>query len=82
MGPYFLAPFYWNMAPNYDMTITPGYLSKRGLQLADKFRYLTWHSDGYVNLSVLPGDSLFSKFQTATKENPCLLSINQPSDPS
>lgn len=69
-GPYFLAPYYWNMAPNYDMTITPGYLSKRGLQLSDKFRYLTRHSDGYVTLTVLPGDTLFSEFQTATKENP------------
>ena len=34
-------PFYWNIAPNYDMTITPKYMSNRGLQLNSKFRYLT-----------------------------------------
>ena len=26
-------PYYFNLAPNYDATLTPGYLSKRGVQL-------------------------------------------------
>ena len=62
-GPYFLAPFYWNMAPNYDMTITPGYLSKRGLQLSDDFRYLTPWSTGKIDLSILPDDRFFEQFK-------------------
>jgi LPS-assembly protein len=34
-------PFYWNIAPQYDATITPRYMSKRGFQLQSNFRYLT-----------------------------------------
>ncbi|MFZ2314499.1 MAG: LPS assembly protein LptD [Gammaproteobacteria bacterium] len=69
-GPYVLAPFYWNMAPNYDMTITPGLLSKRGIQLNDKFRYLTESSNGFANVSVIPGDMMFSEYQSAVRDNP------------
>ena len=35
------APIYLNLAPNYDATITPRYLSERGLMLDGEFRYLT-----------------------------------------
>ena len=62
-GPYFLAPFYWNMAPNYDMTITTGILSNRGVQLNDQFRYLTAYNEGQFSISVLPGDKAFAAFQ-------------------
>lgn len=68
-GAMVLAPFYWNMAPNYDMTITPGYLSWRGVRIADKFRYLSSLGRGDLQVSVLPNDRLFSTFQTyAAKE--------------
>jgi len=33
-------PYYLNLAPNYDATITPRYLAKRGMQAAGEFRYL------------------------------------------
>ncbi|MFN8761635.1 MAG: LPS-assembly protein LptD, partial [Burkholderiales bacterium] len=33
-------PYYWNIAPNRDYTLTPRVLSKRGLQLGNEFRYL------------------------------------------
>jgi len=33
-------PFYLNLAPNYDATITPRYLARRGMQTAGEFRYL------------------------------------------
>src|SRR5690606_5488186 len=36
----FSLPYYFNLAPNYDMTLTPRYMSKRGLQLGGEFRYL------------------------------------------
>jgi LPS-assembly protein len=62
-GPYFQAPFYWNIAPNYDMTITPGLLSKRGVQLSDTFRYLTPAGSGYANASILPEDKAFAALQ-------------------
>lgn len=62
-GPYLMTPFYWNIAPNYDSTITPGFLSKRGTELTDVTRYLTRTRRGQVNLSVLPNDKAFSNFK-------------------
>jgi LPS-assembly protein len=32
----FTVPYYWNIAPNYDMTLFPRYMSKRGFQLAPR----------------------------------------------
>jgi len=66
-GPYLLTPFYWNMAPNYDMTITPGLLTKRGFQLSDNFRYLTPYNFGKMDLSILPDDREFKDFQTSSE---------------
>ena len=37
-------PVYLNLAPNYDATLTPRWLSKRGLMTQGEFRYLTEHS--------------------------------------
>ncbi|WP_458734445.1 LPS assembly protein LptD [Zobellella taiwanensis] len=33
-------PYYWNLAPNYDATITPRYMEKRGTMAQLEFRYL------------------------------------------
>ncbi|MBY5948120.1 LPS assembly protein LptD [Photobacterium rosenbergii] len=49
-------PFYWNIAPNYDMTITPKYMSNRGLQLNSKFRYLTDLGSGQLEGEYLGND--------------------------
>lgn len=51
-------PVYLNLAPNYDATITPRYLSKRGLMLGGEFRYLTERSNGIFEGSWLPNDDL------------------------
>jgi LPS-assembly protein len=58
-------PFYWNMAPNYDMTVTPGYYTQRGMQYNDLFRYLTWESSGQIYFSALPGDKVFTANQAS-----------------
>ena len=34
-------PYYFNLAPNYDLTLTPGFMSARGVDLDGQFRYLT-----------------------------------------
>ncbi|MGY0616567.1 LPS assembly protein LptD [Vibrio sp. FJH11] len=34
-------PFYWNIAPQYDMTLTTLYMQQRGTKLDTDFRYLT-----------------------------------------
>jgi LPS-assembly protein len=49
-------PYYFNLAPNYDLTLTPGELSARGVQLAETFRFLTANSHGQFDATFLPGD--------------------------
>ncbi|MGZ8907823.1 MAG: LPS assembly protein LptD [Methylobacter sp.] len=51
-------PYYWNIAPNYDATLRPRYLTKRGAILGANFRYLTGMTNGYTNLEFMPHDSL------------------------
>jgi len=51
-------PYYWNMAPNYDMTITPRFITNRGVMLDDEFRYLTQRSHGNLEFEYLPDDRL------------------------
>ena len=50
------APFYLNIAENYDATITPRYMSKRGLQLQTEFRYLNDMQSGKIDLEYLDND--------------------------
>ena len=49
-------PYYFNLAPNYDLTLTPGVLSARGVQFAEDFRYLTSNSHGQIDATFLPDD--------------------------
>lgn len=49
-------PYYWNIAPNRDATITPRALSRRGFGADGEFRYLQDSLQGQLNLSLLPSD--------------------------
>lgn len=49
-------PYYWNIAPNLDATITPHYMSERGLQLQNEFRYLTIAGAGVMEFDYLDND--------------------------
>ena len=50
-------PYYFNLAPNYDLTVTPGYLSARGVELGTEFRFLTESSHGQIEENFLPNDA-------------------------
>lgn len=50
-------PYYFNLAPNYDMTLTPRLLSKRGALLNTEFRYLGFDYSGTAVGSYLPNDT-------------------------
>ena len=50
-------PYYLNLAPNYDMTLEPRYMSERGMQLNGDFRYLMPRSTGQLGFEFLPDDS-------------------------
>ena len=49
-------PYYFNLAPNYDLTLTPRLLSQRGVGSDLRFRYLTGRSHGEIGGRYLPGD--------------------------
>ena len=54
----FSIPYYWNIAPNYDATITPRIMSDRGLMLGGEFRYLTKTTEGQVKAEILEDSDL------------------------
>jgi len=51
-------PFYWNLAPNYDLLLKPRYLTKRGPLLDADFRYLTEMTRGSVGVEFMPYDQV------------------------
>ena len=55
-GVEIVAPFYWNIAPNRDLTLYPRLFARRGVQLGGEFRYLEPRSFGAARFEVLPGD--------------------------
>lgn len=50
-------PYYINLAENYDLTLSPRYMSKRGTQLKSQFRYLTTEHQGLLQLEYLHNDN-------------------------
>ena len=51
-------PYYLNLAPNYDATLTARILGRRGVMLGTEFRYLTPDHRGELEASWLPDDDL------------------------
>ena len=51
-------PYYWNIAPNRDATLTPAIMSKRGINLASEFRYLEPDAAGQLRFDWMPVDLL------------------------
>ncbi|MBX3604441.1 MAG: LPS-assembly protein LptD [Piscinibacter sp.] len=51
-------PYYWNIAPNRDATLTPLVSAKRGVGAELEFRYLEPHHAGTIATHLLPHDRL------------------------
>ncbi len=51
-----IAPYYFNIAPNFDATLTPRYMSNKGLQLQGEVRYLTEATSGLIGAEFLGSD--------------------------
>jgi LPS-assembly protein len=58
-------PYYWNIAPNQDMTVAPRVLSKRGVQLGLEYRFLRPRDRGEIRLEYLPDDRVFGDSRDA-----------------
>jgi LPS-assembly protein len=57
-GVQLATPYYFNLAPNYDLTLTPELLSARGVELGGQLRFLTAASRGEFDGVFLPDDSI------------------------
>lgn len=51
-------PYYFNLAPNYDLTVTPNFISNRGMNTESQLRYLEPRYSGDLKLAYMPGDRL------------------------
>jgi len=51
-----IVPYYFNLAPDYDLTVYPKLISRRGLQLGLDGRYLERTFSGETKIEVLPND--------------------------
>jgi LPS-assembly protein len=60
-------PYYWNIAPNRDATITPLVLSRRGAAVHGQFRYLEPLDVGRIEATVLPNDRVADRSRWATE---------------
>ncbi len=59
-----VTPYYFNLAPNYDATLYPRYMTKRGLLMEGEFRYLTESSEGQFGAAYLNDDETERKDQS------------------
>ncbi len=62
-------PYYWNIAPNRDATLTPRVITRRGFALDSEFRYLEPHNEGRLSLDWLPNDRLTGHAREALQWN-------------
>ncbi|MDQ2695076.1 MAG: LPS assembly protein LptD, partial [Pseudomonadota bacterium] len=49
----FQVPYYWNIAPNYDLTFAPRFMTQRGVLLGNEFRFLFPTHSGEIDLEYL-----------------------------
>jgi len=83
-------PYYWNIAPEQDLTVTPSVMSKRGEEVKTDYRYLGATYKGELRYELLPHDKIldtsrsaitFEHQQQITPQLFGRLNINAVSDP-
>lgn len=55
-------PYYLNLAPNYDLTLTPHLFTERGVMLGGEYRFLSANSSGMIRGNLLPQDRAYRRF--------------------
>ncbi|NLQ17601.1 LPS-assembly protein LptD [Marinomonas sp. M1K-6] len=72
-GLSFSAPFYWNIAPNYDATITPQFIQEKGAGVDIEFRHLSPYGETIYEQSSFSdndeGEQTLLKLTTAQSFN-------------
>jgi len=74
-GTEIAAPYYINIAPNQDATLTARYYSKRGMQLTGEYRYLNRKQKGELDIEYLPDDREYNNQERS------YLGLNHESNP-
>ncbi len=64
-GPEITVPYYFNLAPNRDLTVSPRYMEKRGMQIGAQMRFLEPRYFGEAKFEVLPGDKIAQQTRSA-----------------
>ncbi|MBK1620771.1 organic solvent tolerance protein [Lamprobacter modestohalophilus] len=54
-----IVPYYWNIAPNLDATLSPHFLSERGLLMGTELRYMTRNDSGRIEGEFIPNDAKY-----------------------
>ncbi|OQA34769.1 MAG: LPS-assembly protein LptD precursor [Betaproteobacteria bacterium ADurb.Bin341] len=68
-GGDFTLPYYWNLAPNYDVTFFPRAIARRGFQLGTETRYLGHLYQGDGRFEYMPDDGLANRSRYAYNWN-------------
>ncbi|MGI9251660.1 MAG: LPS-assembly protein LptD [Pseudohongiellaceae bacterium] len=76
----FELPYYFNLAPHYDATLSPRLISDRGVLTSTEFRYLASWSMNTVNMTYMDNDKLYDIGNTITMDagNTNQIDTNQP----
>ena len=59
-GNDFSIPYYLNLSPDTDATLTPRYLTRRGSMIEAEARYLRAYNEGELHLEYMPDDHLYN----------------------
>ena len=60
-------PYYWNIAPNADLTFEPIEYSRRNVDLGGEARYMNSFDHGEITWNFLPHDSVFNAGRSRIK---------------
>jgi len=66
-GAILAVPYYWNIAPNADLTFEPTLYSRRGVDVGGDFRYLSSFDHGELTWNFLPHDSVYGSSRDRVK---------------
>lgn len=64
----FSLPYYWNIAPNFDATLTPHYINERGMLYQNEFRYLLTPGAGTMAFDGLKNDRFYKEDMTKSNK--------------
>ncbi|AUJ58711.1 LPS-assembly protein LptD [Coxiella-like endosymbiont of Amblyomma americanum] len=65
-GRFFSIPFYWKVAYNYDLTLIPEFMTRRGPAINIFFQFLNKMSKGSIRVNYLFNDIFFQKFRKSS----------------